>query len=99
MKQKDTVQKKVKSQIWFSRTGGHINVKAQINNIEGGEPHDNLSHRLGGWVVKKCPAFKFCPLTTVLGDQQEEDEVDSSNKVWEESFPPEKNKNEESEKE
>jgi len=21
---------------------------------------------------KKCPAFKFCPLTTVLGDQQEE---------------------------
>jgi len=23
---------------------------------------------------KKCPAFKFCPLTTVLGDQQEEDE-------------------------
>ena len=36
---------------------------------------------------EKCPAFKFCPLTTVLGDQQEEDEVDSSNKVWEESFP------------
>ena len=37
---------------------------------------------------KKCPAFKFCPLTTVLGDQQEEeDEIDSSNKVWEESFP------------
>ena len=27
---------------------------------------------------KKCPAFKFCPLTTVLGDQQEEDEVDAS---------------------
>ena len=26
---------------------------------------------------KKCPAFKFCPLTTVLGDQQE-DEVDAS---------------------
>jgi len=24
---------------------------------------------------KKCPAFKFCPLTTVLGDQEEiEDE-------------------------
>ena len=41
---------------------------------------------------EKCPAFKFCPLTTVLGDQQEEDEIDSSNKVWEESFPPEKNK-------
>ena len=78
---------------------------------------------------KKCPAFKFCPLTTVLGDQQEEDKVDSSNKVWkgqqititgnntgksvrsklkrlekdfdiwEESFPPEKNNNEESKKE
>ena len=49
---------------------------------------------------KKCPAFKFCPLTTVLGDQQKEDEVDSSNDVskwrekdWEEKFPPEKNKN------
>ena len=27
---------------------------------------------------EKCPAFKFCPLTTVLGDQQEEDEVDAS---------------------
>lgn len=48
---------------------------------------------------KKCPAFKFCPLTTVLGDQQEEDEVDSPNKVWEEKFPPKKNKNEGSEKE
>ena len=59
---------------------------------------------------EKCPAFSFCPLTTVLGDQQEEDEIDSSNKVWEESFPttdehldkmdePEKNKNEESKKE
>ena len=36
---------------------------------------------------EKCPAFKFCPLTTVLGDQQEEDEVDPSNKVWEENFP------------
>ena len=23
---------------------------------------------------KKCPAFKFCPLTTVLGDQEEKDE-------------------------
>ena len=53
---------------------------------------------------EKCPAFSFCPLTTVLGDQQEEDEVDSSNKVWEEHFPmeedmaddikPEKNKKE-----
>ena len=37
---------------------------------------------------EKCPAFKLCPLTYVLGDQQEEeDEIDSSNKVWEESFP------------
>ena len=36
---------------------------------------------------KKCPAFKFCPLTTVLGDQEEKDEIDPSNKVWEESFP------------
>ena len=48
---------------------------------------------------EKCPAFKFCPLTTVLGDQQKEGEVDSSNKVWEENFPTEKNKNEESKKE
>ena len=23
---------------------------------------------------KKCPAFKFCPLITVLGDQQEEED-------------------------
>ena len=23
---------------------------------------------------KKCPAFKFCPLTPVLGDQQEEED-------------------------
>ena len=23
---------------------------------------------------EKCPAFKFCPLTTVLGDQQEEED-------------------------
>ena len=32
---------------------------------------------------KKCPAFKFCPLTTVLGDQEEKDEWD---RVWEENF-------------
>ena len=43
---------------------------------------------------EKCPAFSFCPLTTVLGDQQGEDEVDSSNDVskwkekdWVEKFP------------
>ena len=47
---------------------------------------------------KKCPAFSLCPLTTFLGDQ-EEDKDQSQSKVWEESFPPEKNKNEESEKE
>ena len=35
---------------------------------------------------KKCPAFKFCPLTTVLGDQEEKDEWD---RVWEENFPTE----------
>ena len=23
---------------------------------------------------EKCPAFKFCPLTTILGDQQEEED-------------------------
>ena len=60
---------------------------------------------------KKCPAFKFCPLTTVLGDQ--------AVGAWEEDLPTadehldkieggyqkyaeeelEKNKNEESEKE
>ena len=39
---------------------------------------------------EKCPVFSFCPLTTVLGDQQEENKVDSSNKVWEKNFPPEK---------
>ena len=33
---------------------------------------------------KKCFAFKFCPLTTVLGDQEEKDEWD---RVWEENFP------------
>ena len=85
---------------------------------------------------EKCPAFLFCPLTIVLGDQQEKNKVDSPNKffgknflpekknqititgtntydsvrsklkrlekefeIWEESYPPEKNKNEESEKE
>ena len=41
---------------------------------------------------EKCPVFIFCPLTTVLGDQQEKDKIDSSNKVWQESFPPDKNK-------
>ena len=33
---------------------------------------------------KKCPAFKFCPLTTVLGDQEEKDEF-AQRKVWEEN--------------
>ena len=44
---------------------------------------------------EKCHMFKFCPLNTVLGDQKKEPTA----KVWEESFPPEKNKTEESEKE
>ena len=46
---------------------------------------------------EKCPAFKLCPLTTVLGDQEKEEEP--TTKVWEESFPQEKNNNEESKKE
>ena len=29
---------------------------------------------------KKCPAFKFCPLTTVLGDQEEKEEKLEKNK-------------------
>jgi len=24
---------------------------------------------------EKCPAFKFCPLTTVLGDQEKEEDL------------------------
>ena len=36
---------------------------------------------------KKCPAFKFCPLTTVLGDQQEEDEVDWSEAISQKEIP------------
>jgi len=31
---------------------------------------------------KKCPAFKFCPLTTVLGDQQEKvDKIESDERM------------------
>jgi hypothetical protein len=56
---------------------------------------------------EKCPAFSFCPLTTVLGDQEEKDEINPSINVWDENFPTvdahldkmddlEKNKNEES---
>jgi hypothetical protein len=48
---------------------------------------------------EKCPAFSFCPLTTVLGDQEEKDEINQSNKVREESFPLDKNKTKESKKE
>ena len=58
---------------------------------------------------EKCPAFSFCPLTTILGNQEEKDEINPSNKVWEENFPTtdahldkmddlEKNKNEDSKK-
>ena len=46
---------------------------------------------------EKCPAFKFCPLPTIPGDQEKEEET--TTKVWEENFPPEKNKNEEPKKE
>ena len=48
-----------------------------------GEPHDNLSHRPLAVGCKKCPAFKLCPLTYVLGDQQEfDDEIESTNNDW-----------------
>ena len=33
---------------------------------------------------EKCPAFKFCPLTTILGDQEEKDEWDG---LWKEYDP------------
>ena len=56
----------------------------------------------------KCPAFKFCPLTTVLGDQQivkytitgnntgksvrsKLERLEKDFDIWEESYPPEKN--------
>jgi len=39
---------------------------------------------------EKCPAFIFCPLTTFLGDQQEENKIDSSKKLLENRFLPEK---------
>jgi len=45
---------------------------------------------------EKCPAFSFCPLTTVLGDQQEEDEIEWSAGS---TNTPEKNNKEESKKE
>ena len=48
---------------------------------------------------EKCPAFSFCPLTTVLGDQEEKDKINQSNKVREEIFTLEKNKTKESKKE
>jgi len=40
---------------------------------------------------EKCPAFKFCPLTTVLGDQQEEDEIEWSAGSTNTPNTPEKN--------
>jgi len=43
---------------------------------------------------KKCPAFKFCPLTTVLGDQQEEDEIEWSAGSTNTPNTPEKNNKE-----
>ena len=65
---------------------------------------------------EKCPAFKFCPLTIVLGDQNivkytitgnntgksvrsKLERLEKAFDSWEESFPPEKNYNEESKKE
>tara|TARA_B110001454_G_scaffold127764_1_gene119125 strand:+ start:184 stop:342 length:159 start_codon:yes stop_codon:yes gene_type:complete len=51
-------------------------------------------------VAKNVPHFHSVHLRPILGDQQEEENtIDSANKVWEESFPPEKNETEESEKE
>ena len=44
---------------------------------------------------KKCPAFEFCPLTTVLGDQQEEDEIEWSAGSTNTPNTPEKNNKEE----
>ena len=59
---------------------------------------------------QKCLVFKFCLLTTVLGDQEVKDQIDPSNEVWVETLPTadkhldkmddlEKNKGEESKKE
>ena len=47
---------------------------------------------------KKCPAFEFCPLTTVLGDQQEEEEEEEDEIEWSagSTNTPEKNNKEES---
>ena len=39
---------------------------------------------------EKCPAFLFCPFTVLLGDQQEENKVDSLNKFFKKKFLPEK---------
>ena len=35
---------------------------------------------------KKCLVFKFCILTSVLGDQEVKDEIDPLSKVWEETL-------------
>jgi len=51
---------------------------------------------------KKCPAFKFCPLTTVLGDQVVgawEEDLPTADQHLDKEEELEKNKNEESEKE
>ena len=51
---------------------------------------------------KKCPAFKFCPLTTVLGDQAVgawEEDLPTADEHLDKEEELEKNKNEESEKE
>ena len=57
---------------------------------------------------EKCPAYSFCPLKTLLGDQEEEKKINPTNKIWEDNSPTadehldkmddlEKNKNKESE--
>ena len=51
---------------------------------------------------KKCPAFKFCPLTTVLGDQAVgawEEDLPTADEHLDKEEELEKNKNEESKKE
>ena len=75
--------------------------------MKGGVNHMTICPIALVFGCEKCPAFSFCPLTTVLGDQEEKDENNPSNKVWEENFPTvdehldkmddlEKNKNKES---
>ena len=45
---------------------------------------------------EKCPAFSFCPLTTILGNQEEKDEIEWSTGSTNTPNTPEKNNKEES---